>query len=187
TENKIGAQVKAYIDGDGTTGLEGNHVTLTAHDESIIRADAESVTLAISFAAGGSGAISIGTTLSTNTIDNTVEASVKNADTKVQSRTGDLNISASETASITASAAAAAASFSISPASFALSAAGANSTNTITTHVAAFIQNSTNATAPVQASGAVHVTATDTPTIDATIVAVSLSASLIGASLAVSL
>src|SRR5262249_13712424 len=77
--NKISTQVEAYIDGDGdgTTGIEANHVSLTAQDQSVIKADAESVTLAVSVAPVPTGvavSISIGTAQATNSISNDVEA-----------------------------------------------------------------------------------------------------------------
>ena len=184
SSNKIGEQVVASINGDGTSGVQANHVSVTSMDTSTITSDAQSVTVAVSLAIGASGAVSIGTTISTNTINNDVEASIKNADTQVKSRAGDLVVDAEETASISTSAAAAAAAFALAPDSFAVSGAGVNSTNSITSTVAGFIQGSTNAVAPVEASGAVRVTANDTPKVSAVIVATSLTGGLFGVSAA---
>jgi hypothetical protein len=175
TQNTIGATVKAYIDGDGATGIEANTVSVTASDTSTIAVNAESVAVAFSAGIVGAGSIAIGTALATNTIGNDVEASVSDASTKVKSRAGDLKIDAEETASITTTCAAASAAVAIGPGA-AASGAGANSTNMIGNTVAAFV----HAASGVEASGAVKVTANDTPTISATTVAATLAGGLVG-------
>ena len=162
-------------------------MTLTATDESTITANAESVAVAASFSGDAAGAVAIGITVASNTISNAVEASLSNAVAQLKSRAGVLRIDAAETAAITATAVAAAAAFSISSSSAAISAAGVSSTNSITSEIAAFIANSTSSTAPVEAAGAVQITAGDTPTVNATIVAAALSGGDEGAAVGLSL
>ncbi len=92
-------------------------------------------------------------------------------------QSGDLDVEASETASITATAAAAASAVSGGSAiSAAFSTAGVSSTNTITSQVSAFIASSTD----VEAAGAVQVSAGNAPTVTAEIVATSISAGFFG-------
>src|SRR5262249_22512432 len=82
-ENKIGATIQAYIDGDGAssgTGVQANTVTVQVNDESSIKADAESATIAVSVAptpTGVGATVSIGTTIALNTITNDTEAGIK--------------------------------------------------------------------------------------------------------------
>jgi hypothetical protein len=130
--------------------------------------------VAAAFGAGGAGAASIGTALATNTIGNDVEASVSNATHDVKSQAGDLTVDAEETSTIKTTVVAASASTSISLASAAVSGAGAAATNNITNTVKAFVSDSMG----VEGAGAVKVTANDTPTINATTVAATLSAGL---------
>ena len=175
-ENSIGATIKAYIDGDGSTGIAANTVSLTATDNSTIVANAATAAVAAVYGTAAAGALSIGTAQATNTIGNDVEASISNAKHKVKSQAGDLKIDAEETATITTTVAAASAAASISLTSAAFSGAGAAATNTITNTVKAFIFNSSG----VEGAGAVKVTANDTPTINATTVAATLSAGFVG-------
>ena len=183
SENFIGATVKADIDGDGATGIAANHVTVTATDQSAITANAESAAVAVSVAPIGVGvSVAVAVTIASNTISNDVEASIANAAAPVTARIGDLDIGATETASITSTAAAAAAAATIAVGG-AFSAAGVSSTNTITTQIDAFIANS----ADVEAAGAVQVSAGDTPTVSAKIVAAAASAGIVAAAAGIAL
>ena len=178
TENRIGATVWADIDGDGsTTGITANAVTVTATDQSSITATAASVAVAFSLAPVGVS-VAAAVTIASNTISNDVEAYIKDATAPVvTTQSGDLDVEASETASITATAAAAASAVAAgSWFSAAFSLADVNSTNAITSQVSAFIASSTN----VAAAGAVQVSAGNTPTVSDTIVAVSLAGGLYG-------
>jgi hypothetical protein len=92
-DNKIATLVKAYIDGDGDTGIVADRITLTAYDNSSI----DSVVVGASLAAGLSGglgaALSIGVSLARNEISNEVEAYINAAD-DVTSRVGDIVLDA---------------------------------------------------------------------------------------------
>ena len=96
--------------------------------------------------------------------------------------TGDLEVNAAETASITATAAAAAAASTTGGIGAAFSAAGLSSTNTISSQIDAYIANSTD----VEAAGAVQVSAGNTPTVSDTIVAAALAQGLYGLALGLS-
>ena len=75
--NKIATRVKAFIEGDGDTGIQAESVTLTAHDMSNITADVGAASLAASFAGEVGVSLSIGVALAENHIDNEVEAYIK--------------------------------------------------------------------------------------------------------------
>ena len=179
-ENSIGATIKAYIDGDGSTGITANTVSVTATDSSTIVADSEAASVSVAYGTVGAAALSVGTAIATNTIGNDVEASISNAAPPGEFSGRRLNVCRKETATITTTVVSASAAASLSLASVALSGAGAASTNNITNTVKAFIASSQG----VQAADAVNVTATDTPTITATTVAASLAGGLVGISIA---
>ena len=169
--NKIANGVRAFIDGDGATGIIADSVTLTAIDTSTIDAITGSASVAATFAPVGATA-AIAVALADNKISNEVEASISNAD-HLLARVGDITVTASETASIDALTAAAAAAVTVAiGASF--SGAGADATNTITNTVQAFIADSGH----VAAEGAVTVSAESMATVSAEIVAISVSVAL---------
>ena len=94
TENKIATLIKAYVDGDGATGIHASAVTLSAQDTSTIIRNAGAASLAGSFAGTGAVSLSIGVALARNTIANEVEAAIKNADTGVTTTGGGVTLSA---------------------------------------------------------------------------------------------
>ena len=178
TENRIAVDVKASVDGDGATGIQAAAIGLSARDTSRITATTGSVAVAASIAPIGA-AIAIAVALGTNAIDNTVQASIANADTKVKATTGSITLDASETATITALTAAGALAIS-TLGSF--SGGGAQATNSTTTRTKAFIAASTL----VEAATGVALTAGDRSTISARLPVVAASFGLIGGSGAVS-
>jgi hypothetical protein len=147
-ENKISTQVKAYIDGDGATGIVADNVTLTALDLSDIKADVGAGSLAASFAGTAAVSLSIGVALAENNIANQVEAYIANADS-VTARDSSITLQALEGAVVDALSVAAslAASFS-GGVGVALSGAGSETENTIGNTVKAYIANSTVTTKP---------------------------------------
>ena len=182
TENRVAADVKASIDGNGANGIQAASIALSARDTSRITADTASVSVAATIAVVGA-AIAFAVATATNTIDNAVEASIKNANTtgkKVKATTGGITLDAYETASITALTTAAALAIS-TLGSF--SGGGAQATNTTTTKTKAFIANSTL----VESNLAVKLTADDRSTISATLPVFAATLGLIGGSGAVSL
>ncbi len=140
-KNKIATQVKAYIDGDGQSGIAADSVILTADDTSNITADVAAVAVAASFAPKGAASLAIGVSLAKNQIYNEVEAYVTNAD-DMDARHGPVKLEAIENATIDATSVAVAVSVSVSQMGLALSGAGANATNMIGNRVHAYIADS---------------------------------------------
>ncbi|MGB8168696.1 MAG: hypothetical protein WCF18_14460, partial [Chthoniobacteraceae bacterium] len=197
-ENKIGVDVKAFIDGDrstGTTGISADSVTLIANDTSSIDAFAGAASLAASLGGTAGVSVSIGISLARNTITSDVEAYIVNADGSSASTTdngvtttGALSVTATENATINAIAAAAsiAAGFG-GTAGVAVSGAGADAKNVILTGTNAYIQASA-----VSTGTTLGISATNSAIIDATIIAASFAASIggtagVGASIGVAL
>ncbi|MCX7200707.1 MAG: hypothetical protein NTW37_22665, partial [Proteobacteria bacterium] len=106
--NDIAVKVKAYIDGDGASGISATGITLTARDTSSISATVGAASIAASV--GGTAGISaaVGVALARNTIANQVEAVIRNADTGVTATAGAIVLDADQVATITASSGAAA-------------------------------------------------------------------------------
>ena len=174
TTNQIAANVKATINGDGTaaTGITAGSIRLSARDTSKITANTASVAVAASIAPDGA-AIAIAVATANNSIGNTIEASIKNADTLVKATTGGIVLDAYETASITALTIAGAFAFSFSGS---FSGGGAQATNTTTTATKAYI----GASPKVESNLAVKLTADDHSSISATLPVISASFGLIG-------
>src|SRR5262249_3518766 len=198
-ENKIGVDVKSYIDGDGdsgsgslstdsgTLGGQAKSVTLTADDPSRIDAIAGAVSLA--FAVGGQVgvSISVGVALARNTITSQVDAYITDADGQNADASdpatlndygvdatgsGGITVRATEDASIHAISVAASlsAGIGVGAAGIAVSGAGADANNIILTGTHAYIQGSS-----VHSAGKVDMDAANTATIDAAVVSASVS------------
>lgn len=169
TLNKIATLVKAFVDGDGATGIEAKSATLTATDSSKIKADAGAASIAVAAASTTGGSLSIGVAVASNLITNEVEASVNNADNSFKTNIGAISLSA--TSSPTIEAVSVAASIAVGAAGttgVGISGAGAAAINTILTKTNAYIKNS-----EVTSAGAVTLSASNTATINAKIAAVS--------------
>ena len=177
TTNKISAQVKAYIDGDITTGISATSITVKAQDVSTITSNAGAAALAISFSGGASVSVSVAATVASNSVGNTVEAYIQNAGTAIRATAGAILLQAQESSSITSLAIAASAAAAISPASLAVSGSGVQASNTLSNDVEAFIANSNGG---ATASGSVTVSAMDTATVDAEIDSASVAAGVVG-------
>ena len=74
------ADVKAYVDGDGTNGISATSITLKALDTSTITAIAGAASVAAAFAGTVGASLSIAVSLARNQIGSQVEAAFKNAD-----------------------------------------------------------------------------------------------------------
>lgn len=185
SENRIGAQVQAYIDGDGASGISAESVSLSAQDLSLISANALAISLAAGFGAVGVS-ISVGVSLAQNSITTIVEAYIKNADTGVTSNTGNIELDADESAIIRVIAAAASVALSGGLVGVALSGAGAEAKNLILSSTKAFVEASV-----LTSAFDVIITADNTAIIDAIIATASIAASAgavgVGASIGVSL
>jgi hypothetical protein len=171
TENNIQAFVKAYIDGDGSTGVSADSVSLNATDDSTITASAIAASLAAGLGGTAGIAVSIGISLATNEINNDVAAYIANADQGVDTTVGGITINASEDAGIEALSLAASAAIGLGgTAGIAISGAGAWARNVILTDTNASIRNS-----EVDSASIVDIDATNTASVEAVILAASLA------------
>ncbi len=93
-ENKIKTDIKAYIDGDGSGGINAQSVGVTADDSSGINAIAGAGSIAAGFGSTVGVAVSVGLSLGFNKIENDVKAYITNADQGVKTSGGDIAISA---------------------------------------------------------------------------------------------
>ena len=157
-ENRVVTYIKAYIEGDGGLGVGGSSIAAHATDSSNIAAFAGAASLAFTLGAVGVS-FSIAATIAQNTIENEVEAYIKNATTRVSTTTGAIGLTALETAGIDAIAAAASAAASLGVGSLSISGAGVGATNVILTKANAYIQGSS-----VRSGGDVSLSATDSLT-----------------------
>ena len=187
-KNKIATWVKAFVEGDGTTGIIADSISLTAVDSSTITADVAGGSLAGAFTGETGVSLSIGVALAYNEISNDIAAYIKNADNQVKSLTGGIVLSAGEAANITALSIAASASLAIAgTAGIALSGAGAETTNVILTWTNAYLEGST-----IVSAGDVTLYAGNTSKITAKIITGTLAAGIggtagVGASIGASL
>jgi Ca2+-binding RTX toxin-like protein len=187
-KNKIATQIKAFIEGDGSTGIVADSVTLTAQDTSKITADVVGGSLAGAFAGEVGVSLSIGVALAYNEIRNDIATFMKNGVSPVETLTGGITLYAGETATIKALSIAASASIAIAGTSgIALSGAGAETTNVILTGTNAYVEGSN-----LISAGDVVLYAGNTSTITAKIITGSVSAGIggtagVGASIGASL
>ena len=188
-ENKIGVDVKAYIDGVKVGGITVASATLKAEDNSNISALAGAASLAASLGGTAGVSLSVGVALARNTITSDVEAYVSNATGDgLETTSGVLKIESINTAVINATSIAASLSVGLGgTAGIAISGAGAEATNVILGSTKAYIQDSV-----IKTAGDVDVDANNRATIDATIVSASFSVAVggtagVGASIGVAI
>ncbi|MCB1998993.1 MAG: LEPR-XLL domain-containing protein, partial [Rhodoferax sp.] len=179
-ENKIGVDVKSFIDGDrsnGITGIAADSITLKASDDSSIRAVAAAVSVGL---AGGfvGASVSVGVSLARNTITSDVDAYITHADGVdsdaddfgvTATTAGGITISATEVARISAVSAAASLAAAGGAVGIGISGAGADAHNVLLTGTHAYVQNSA-----VSSGGKVDIDASNAASIGATIVGVSV-------------
>jgi Ca2+-binding RTX toxin-like protein len=163
--NQIASDVKAF---SNNSTIDAGAISLSAVDASTIEADAGAAAVSAAFGLVGV-AISVGSAVAENHISNSVEAYITNS-TNVITRIGDINLQATETATITAQTAAAAASTAIGAVGVAISGSGAAATNTILTRTSAYVQNST-----LNSADDILIKALNTSTIKADVISVSAS------------
>ncbi len=168
--NRSSSLIRAYIDGDGATGIRASSVHLKADDESKITANVGAASLAAGF--GGVGvAFSIGVGIGYNEIRNQVEAAIKNADQGVTTTSGFIKVESIENASIEATASAASISAAIAGSvGVGISGAGAVALNVILTTNNAHVDYSN-----LNSASDVILSATDTASIHAFITTASAS------------
>ncbi|KPA19704.1 repeat-containing protein [Candidatus Magnetomorum sp. HK-1] len=92
-ENKIKTDVRAYIDGDQSSGISAKNIAILADDGSSIQAIAGAASVAANISGKTSVAISIGMSMAFNEINNQVFAYIANVDNAVKTTTGDVDIS----------------------------------------------------------------------------------------------
>jgi len=178
TINTINLSIEASIKNNSTVTANNSDVTLTATDSSTITADAGGVAVAIAanLGAGATGSGVIGAAVSTNTVNNSIEALIDDSTVTAQS---DVILNATSTAEIDAFAlggAAAGAGSAGAGLTGALAGAGAGTINTINLEIEASVKNTSTVDAD---TGSVTLTALDTSQIkaDAGGVAVAIAAS----------
>ena len=171
-DNRIAVLVKAFVDGTNGGGVHAAAITLEARDSSKIFAVAGAATVAFGFGVLAGVAVSIGVAVAHNEISSEVEASIRGAQTLV-AENGDITLTAGEDAAIDALSAAASVAVGAGVSLFGagISGAGAEATNVILTTTSAFVDG-----AAITSAGAVTLTATDSATIRALIVAASVAA-----------
>jgi hypothetical protein len=187
-ENKIGVDVKAYIDGDrasGTTGISAASISLSADDSSAINALAGAASLAAAVGGAAGVGVSVGVSLARNTITSEVAAYILNAE-GATALPGDFGITATSAGGITISATERAAIHAVSfaaslaagfggAAGVAVSGAGADANNIILTDTRAYIQGSV-----VRSAGKVDIDAANSAKIDASVVSASFALAIGG-------
>ena len=140
--NAIAIKVNAEIDGDNVNGIEADTITVSAKDTSIIRSEAGAASLAAAFSGVASVSLSVGVSLSENSINNLINASVSHADS-VTARTGAVTVSSEDNATIDSISVAASLSVAVAAkAGISLSGAGAESVNKVDNSVTSHITNS---------------------------------------------
>jgi len=166
TENEITTVIHAFID---HSTVEAGSVSVVSGETASIKADAVGGSIAAGL--GGTGAsLAIAATMATNTISVEVLAYVSSS-TVTTTGTGGVVLTATQGSTITAYCVSASISVSTGgEVNLALSGGGAGAKNSITGKTNAFIQDSA-----VTSGGDVSLTATSTPTIEATVAAVAIS------------
>jgi hypothetical protein len=95
-ENRVGADVKAFIDGSGSNGVIADTITIKATDMPSITSFAAAVSVSASVGGVVGVSLSVAVTLSKNIVDNEVDAYIQNA-TVTSRGSNDICITASST------------------------------------------------------------------------------------------
>src|SRR6185503_3395497 len=151
--NQIGADVAAYILGDGGDTIEAGSISVYASDDSVINNVAGAAAAAAAFGQIGV-AVSIGGAVAINEISTSVDANIRDMDGVTANKTevvnalgdtrvvGDITVKAEQNATINAISAAASIAIGFGQVGVAVSGAGASATNYILTDTNASIENS---------------------------------------------
>ena len=176
TENKVYDQVRAFIDGSGTSGISAASVLLSAEDTSSITVFTGAFSLAVAVGPPSLAvSVSIGVALAENDISNDVEAFIANASSGVTATSGPIVVNATESASITSTTIAASVAASWGAIAIAAAGAGANALNVINTTTAAHVDASVLAS-----SGGVTLSASTPSALTIHAIVVAAAASLAG-------
>ncbi|MCO6459637.1 MAG: hypothetical protein J5I93_30345, partial [Pirellulaceae bacterium] len=93
-ENKIASRVKAFVDGDGATGITVQSARLIADDASSVRTIAGAASLAGALGGTAGVSIAVGLGIALNEVANEVAAYIENADQHFTSTSGHVTLSA---------------------------------------------------------------------------------------------
>ena len=93
-DNKIRTLVKAFINGDGASGITAESVSIKADDSSSIDAIAAAASIAGSYGGTAGVSVSVGVSLAYNEISNEVKAYIQNANDQVETTGGDIIVTA---------------------------------------------------------------------------------------------
>jgi len=126
--NRVATRVRAFIDGDGGSGIHASDISLTATDTSSITATAGAASVDAAFSGIAAVSVSIGAGVAVNEISNDVEAFIMNADTQLP---GNLTLKAEDTSTISSTVVAATVTISGGLAGAAISLGIAIAENTI--------------------------------------------------------
>ena len=181
--NTLNNKVKAYFaDGSRITTTNRGDVCITATDS----ASTTATTVAASVAVGAgavAASVSVGVALADNDIDDTVEAYA--AGSNITSA-GNVTVSAAATSTVEANATAASVSIAAGVGG-ALGGGGANSTNTVSNTIQAYIAGAaSNNKSTITAAGNIAISAMETCNINSFIGAIAAAGGLAGASIGVS-
>ena len=94
TQNKIGTDVKAFVQGDGDGRIRATSISITADDSSGIRAIAGAASVAVALSGGASVAVSIGLAIALNEVADDVAAYILGAATTVDAGSGNIIVAA---------------------------------------------------------------------------------------------
>ena len=178
-ENEIAADAVATLENIAADSITATDIAVNAQDVSTIRSTAGAAAVAVGVGSTTGAAASIGVGLARNTIETQVKASVVDSTltgtqvvgTQTVPKVGNIDVNASESASIDAVAfAASVAVGSGGSVGVGVSGAGADANNRILTQTQAWVENST-----LTISGDVDLDALSNAAIQATVVAVSVA------------
>ncbi len=172
--NRVAANVKAFIDGTGSTGVIADSISLTASDTSDIDATVGTASVGVGVGLVGA-AISVGISIASNDINNSVSAYIANGESVKTRDGGAITISATEGATINALGVAASAAIGGGLVGISFAGAGVDVTNVILNKTNAYIQDSVVGAESAKA-GNVTITATDTSSIDAEVGGLAIAA-----------
>ncbi|MBD2520359.1 hypothetical protein H6G93_36565, partial [Nostoc sp. FACHB-973] len=167
---------------DATTDSNGNQIRANQ-----VKALAVGTSVSAAAGSGGAGSLAISAVVVDNTFTNKVRAYIGKDSVTTDTTTVDapsIILNATSTANIESTAAAVAVAASFSKAGIGLSGGGANITNTLTNTIATLIQGGSTVTA---STGAIKLTASDTPTITSSVGSGAGVLAPLGGSIAVSL
>ncbi len=173
SSNTVQNTIEATIQNGSNVSSTGA-ISVTATDNSTIKAYAGALSIAIALGSNTSGAVGVGASIAVNNIDNSIKANIDGVGTTVTSTTAGVTVSATSTSTIEAVTVAAGISGSSGSTAIALAGVGTSSDNEINNTIDASITGG----AVVAGDGAISLTATDTSEITSVAVAASVAASL---------